>query len=74
MPKVQQDWISHNCQFLGLDIPHLKEFQHHECTCKRFTIDTLGDHLHSCTQHAFDTMGAHPHCPAWALHQGGIHN
>jgi hypothetical protein len=33
MPKVQQDWISHNCQFLGLD---LKE--HHECPCKRFAI------------------------------------
>jgi hypothetical protein len=26
MPKVQQDCISHNCQFLGLDIPHWKEF------------------------------------------------
>jgi hypothetical protein len=39
MLKVQ---ISHNCQFLGLDIPHLKEFQHHECPSKRFAIDTLG--------------------------------
>ena len=57
MPKVQQDWISHNCQFLRLYIPHLKE--HHECPCKRFAIGTLGVHRHSCTQHAGATMGAH---------------
>ena len=31
------------------------------CTCKRFTIDQFGDHLHCCTQHAGDTMGAHEH-------------
>jgi hypothetical protein len=50
MPKVQQDWISHYCRFLGLDIPHLKEFQHHECPCKRFAIDILGDLRPICTQ------------------------
>ena len=38
-PKVQKDWISHNCQFLGLDIPHLKGLQPFECPCKRFAID-----------------------------------
>ena len=31
------------------------------CTCKRFTIDKFGDHLHCCTQHAGATMGAHEH-------------
>jgi hypothetical protein len=59
--KVIQDWISINCQSLGLSIPHLAEFKHHECPCKRFAIDDFGDHLHSCTQHVGDTMGAHEH-------------
>jgi hypothetical protein len=55
--KVIQDWISINCQSLGL--PHLAKFKHHESPCKRFAID--GDHLHSCTQHVGATMGAHGH-------------
>ena len=57
--KVTQDWISWNCQQLGLPIPHLRQFQHHACTCGRFAIDEYGDHLHSCTQHAGATTGAH---------------
>jgi len=56
-----QDWISWNCQQLGLPIPHLLQFQHHACTCERFAIDEYGDHLHSCTQHAGATTGAHEH-------------
>jgi hypothetical protein len=59
--KVTQDWISWNCQQLGLPIPHLRQFQHHACTCERFAIDEYGDHLHSCTQHAGATTGAHEH-------------
>ena len=46
---------------LGLPIPHLRQFQHHACTCERFAIDEYGDHLHSCTQHAGATTGAHEH-------------
>ena len=78
MPKVQQDWISHTCPFLGLDIPHLKEFQHRECQCNHCSIGTVCDHLQSCTQHAGATMGAHVHIltdlPAAALHQGRMQN
>jgi hypothetical protein len=62
--KVFQDWTSFHCQQLGLPIPHLYEFTHHECPCKRRAIDAFGDHLHSCcrvTQHAGATMGAHEH-------------
>jgi hypothetical protein len=59
--KVHQDWISYHCQYLGLTIPHLAEFKHHECPCKRFAIDDFGDHLHTCTQHAGATSGAHKH-------------
>jgi hypothetical protein len=59
--KVKQDWISWNCQQLGLPIPHLRQFQHHACTCGRFAIDEYGDHLHTCTQHAGATTGAHEH-------------
>jgi len=59
--KVTQDWISWNCQQLGLPIPHLRQFKHHECTCEHFAIDEYGDHLHSCTQHAGATTGAHEH-------------
>jgi hypothetical protein len=58
--KVLQDWTSvlvfvsertnkrhhHHCQQLGMPIPHLYEFIHHECPCKRFAIDVFGDHLH----------------------------
>jgi hypothetical protein len=58
--QVHQDWTSYHCQYLGLTIPHLAEFKHHECPCKRFAID-FGDHLHTCTQHAGDTSGAHEH-------------
>jgi hypothetical protein len=60
--KVHQDWTSYHCQYLGLTIPHLAEFKHHECPCKRFAIDDFGD-LHTCTQHAGDTSGAHEHIP-----------
>ena len=59
--KVIQDWISWNCQQLGLPIPHLLQFKDHACTCDRFAIDEYGDHLHSCTQHAGATTGAHEH-------------
>ena len=59
--KVIQDWTAWNCQQLGLPIPHLQTFRHDACTCKRFTIDQFGDHLHCCTQHAGATMGAHEH-------------
>ena len=59
--KVIQDWISWNCQQLGLPIPHLLQFKDHACTCYRFAIDEYGDHLHSCTQHAGATTGAHEH-------------
>jgi hypothetical protein len=59
--KVHQDWTSYHCQYLGLPIPHLAEFKHHECPCKRFAIDDFGDHLHTCTQHAGATSGAHEH-------------
>jgi hypothetical protein len=59
--KVHQDWTSYHCQYLGLTIPHLAEFKHHECPCKRFAIDDFGDHLHTCTQHAGATSGAHEH-------------
>ena len=52
------DWIAiaredHGCEMKKKQalMTHLKEFQHHECPCKRFAIDTLGDHLHCCTQH-----------------------
>jgi hypothetical protein len=44
-----------------LPIPHLAEFKHHECPCKRFAIDDFGNHLHTCTQHASATSGAHEH-------------
>jgi hypothetical protein len=65
--KVKQDWNSHNSyQHLGLDIPHLKEFQHHECPSKCFAIDALGEHLHCCTQHASATQDAHEHIIALA--------
>jgi hypothetical protein len=43
--KVLQDWTSFHCQQLGLPIPLLYEFTHHECPCKRFAIDVFGDHL-----------------------------
>jgi hypothetical protein len=59
--KVHQDWASYHCQYLGLPIPHLAEFKHHECPCKRFAIDDFGDHLHTCMQHAGATSGAHEH-------------
>ena len=59
--KVHQDWTSYHCQYLGLTIPHLAEFNHHECPCKHFAIDDFGDHLHTCTQHAGATSGAHEH-------------
>ena len=60
--KVIQDWISWNCQQLGLPFPHLLQFKDHACTCDRFAIDELGDHLHSCNQHAGATTGAqHEH-------------
>ena len=59
--KVHQDWASYHCQYLGLTIPHLAEFKHHECPWKRFAIDDFGDHLHTCTQHAGATSGAHEH-------------
>ena len=59
--KVIQDWISWNCQQLGLPIPHLLQFKDHACTCDRFAIDEYGYHLHSCTQHAGATTGAHEH-------------
>ena len=75
--KVIQDWISWNCQQLGLPIPHLLEFTHHACTCDRFAIDEYGDHLHSCTQHAGATTGAHeahPHDCATAIQPGGLRN
>ncbi len=54
-----EDWISWNCQQLGLSILHLLEFQDHACTCDRFAIHEYGDHLHSCTQNAGATTGAH---------------
>jgi hypothetical protein len=57
--KVQQDWVTYNCQHLGLPIQHLCKFQHH--ACKRFAIDDFGDHLHTCSQHAGATTGAHEH-------------
>jgi len=59
--KMIQDWTAWNCQQLGLPISHLQTFRHDACTCKRFTIDQFGDHLHCCTQHAGATMGAHGH-------------
>ena len=61
--KVQQYWVTYNCQHLGLPIPHLCKFQHHACPCKRFAIDAFGDHLHTCSQHAGATTGtgAHEH-------------
>jgi len=59
--KVIQDWISWNCQQLGLPIPHMLQFKDHACTCDRFAIDEYDDHLHSCTQHAGATTGAHEH-------------
>ena len=31
---------SYNCQHLGLLIPHLGHFKHHECTCKLFASTT----------------------------------
>jgi hypothetical protein len=49
------------CQYLGLDIPHLKEFKHHECPYRYLAIDTYGDHLHCCTQHAEATQDTHEH-------------
>ena len=58
---MHQDWTSYHCQYLGLTIPHLAEFKHHECPCKRFAIDDFGDHLHTCRQHAGATSGAHEH-------------
>jgi len=64
--KVQQDWTSHNYQHPGLDVPHLKEFQHHQCPSQRFSIDAFGDHLHCCTQHASATQDAHEHIIALA--------
>jgi hypothetical protein len=59
--KGHQDWTSYHCQYLGLTIPHLAEFKHHKCPCKRFAIDDFGDHLHTYTQHAGATSGAHEH-------------
>ena len=59
--KVHQDWTSYHCQYLGLTIPHLAEFKHHECPCKRFAIDDFGDHLHTCMQHAGVTSDTHEH-------------
>ena len=71
--KVIQDWISWNCQQLGLPIPHLLQFKDHACTCDRFAIDEYGDHLHSCTQHDRSTR-AHPHGCAMAIQPGGLRN
>jgi hypothetical protein len=48
--KVIQDWISWNCQQMGLSIPHLLQFKDHACTCDRFAIDEFGDHLHNDTE------------------------
>jgi hypothetical protein len=75
MPKVQQDWISHNCQFLGLDIPHLKEFQHHECPCKRFAIDTLSDNR-TAARNTLESRRAHTTFSQLCngCSQGGIQN
>jgi len=74
--KVIQDWISWNCQQLGLPIPHLLQFKDHACTCDRFAIDEYGDHLHSCTQHAGATTGAHEHIlgSATAIQPGRLRN
>ena len=75
--KVTQDWISWNCQQLGLPIPHLLQFKDHSCTCDRFAIDEYGDHLHSCTQHAGATTGAHEHILTAVqrlFHQAGFAN
>jgi hypothetical protein len=58
---VIQDWTSFHYQQLGLTIPHLQTFIHHECTRKRFDIDEFGDHLHFCTQPAGATTGTHEH-------------
>ena len=59
--QVQRDWASFQCQYLGLDVPHLREHGNDACPCGNFVIDSLGDHLHCCQQHAGATHNAHEH-------------
>ena len=58
--QVQRDWASFQCQYLGLDVPHLREHVNDACPCGHFVIDKFGDHLHCC-QHAGATHNAHEH-------------
>ena len=59
--QVERDWVSYHCQYLGLDVPHLREHVNDACPCGRFVIDRFGDHLHCCQQHAGATHNAHEH-------------
>jgi hypothetical protein len=59
--QVQKDWASFHCQYLGLDVPHLREHGNDACPCGNFVIDKFGDHLHCCQQHAGATHNAHEH-------------
>ena len=31
--QVQKDWASYHCQYLGLDVPHLREHGNDACPC-----------------------------------------
>jgi hypothetical protein len=59
--QVQKDWASFQCQYLGLDVPNLREHGNDACPCGQFVIDKFGDHLHCCQQHAGATHNAHEH-------------
>lgn len=59
--QVQKDWASFQCQYLGLDVPQLREHGNDACPCGHFVIDKFGDHLHCCQQHAGATHNAHEH-------------
>ena len=37
---------------LGATVPALMELPLSACGCKKFVIDTLGDHLSTCTAHS----------------------
>ena len=73
--KVTQDWISWNCQQLGLPIPHLLEFKDHACTCDRFAFDSTAITSTHTTRGRHDRRTrAHPHGCATAIQPGGLHN
>jgi hypothetical protein len=37
---------------VGVTVPALTEFPRSVCGCKKFVIDTLGDHVNTCTVHS----------------------